>query len=75
MNEFLWKKNQYHLQNEMIDWCEKNIGPGSWYSHINDTEGLKQSDQWGCWWTLGMGGFIFRTEEQLKLFADIWSNK
>ena len=75
MNEFLWKMDQYHIQNDMIDWCEKNIGPGGWYGYINNTEQLKHTDQWGCWWTLGGGRFVFRTEDQLNSFVDAWSNK
>lgn len=75
MHEFIWEKKQYHLQNEMIDWCKKNIGCGGWYAHIGSQDQLKDSDQWGCWWMLGAGRFVFRTEDQLKLFADNWSNK
>lgn len=75
MHEFFWEKNQYHLQDDMIDWCKKNIGCGGWYSHICNIDQLKQSDQWGCWWLLGSGRFVFRTEDQLKSFIEVWSDK
>lgn len=75
MNEFIWEKNQYHLQYEMTDWCKKNIGHGGWYTYIGSQNQLKDSDQWGCWWLFGSGRFVFRTEDQLKSFVDTWSNK
>ena len=30
MTEFVFDKHSHHLQNEMVRWCEENIGPGGW---------------------------------------------
>jgi hypothetical protein len=30
MIEFVFDKHSHHLQNEMVRWCEENIGPGGW---------------------------------------------
>ncbi len=66
--EYKWKKEQYSLQAEMIQWCLDEVGPGRWTLSGLHGEG----ELWGCWWCLGMGGFTFGSEKDFKRFSDKW---
>lgn len=72
MNRYTWNKNKYHLQNAMVSWCKAFVGEGSWYGYVDDKYPLKDEHQWGCWWSLGQGEFVFRTKEQLNKFTKAW---
>lgn len=62
-------KERYHQQGEMIEWCKKNIGPGSWSYHRDVGDG----DMWGILSMFGRTSFMFRYDEDAVAFRLVWA--
>ncbi len=64
--------SSYHLQREMILWCEERFGRGTWVSHTPETwTGLPN---WTVHTIFGNTTFSFRDNRDATIFALKWSN-
>ena len=70
MIQVIFGKDRYHQQSEMQEWCEKNVGPGSW-SYNRDIE--NPEDTWCINSMFGTTFFTFRHEQDATAFKLVWS--
>jgi hypothetical protein len=61
-------KDHYHLQREMVDWCEKNLGTGGYYSFTRNPKTAK----WAIESMFGSTHFFFRDSKDAVLFGLTW---
>jgi hypothetical protein len=64
MIEFVFDKHSHHLQNEMVRWCEENIGPGGW---LNEPYYI-----WHVRAVFGNTFFSFEHEKDATAFSSKW---
>ena len=64
MIEFVFDKHSEHLQNEMVRWCEENIGPGGW---LNEPYYI-----WHVTAVFGNTFFMFEHEKDAAAFSLKW---
>ena len=64
MIEFVFDKHSHHLQNEMVRWCEENIGPGGW---LNEPYYI-----WHVRAVFGNTFFMFEHEKDAIAFSTRW---
>lgn len=64
MIEFVFDKHSEHLQNEMVRWCEENIGPGGW---LNEPYYI-----WHVSAIFGNTFFKFKDKKDAVLFSSRW---
>ena len=64
MIEFVFDKHSHHLQNEMVRWCEENIGPGGW---LNEPYYI-----WHVRAVFGNTFFMFEHEKDATAFSSKW---
>ena len=64
MIEFVFDKHSHHLQNEMVQWCEENIGPGGW---LNEPYYI-----WHVRAIFGNTFFMFEHEKDAAAFSLKW---
>ena len=58
-------RDHYHLQNDMIDWCQKKFGYGHWNRNIGE-------NKWSVESMFGHTHFYFREEQDAVLFTLTW---
>lgn len=68
VTEVSFGKDQYHLQNTMITWCEENLGPGGWASYT--AIGVRN---WAVESAFGNTFFYFRDPKDAMMFKLRWS--
>jgi hypothetical protein len=64
MIEFVFDKHSHHLQNEMVRWCEENIGPGGW---LNEPYYI-----WHVTAVFGNTFFKFKHQQDAAAFSSKW---
>ena len=64
MIEFVFDKHSHHLQNEMVRWCEENIGPGGW---LNEPYYI-----WHVRAVFGNTFFMFEHQKDATAFSLRW---
>ena len=64
MIEFVFDKHRHYLQNEMVRWCEENIGPGGW---LNEPYYI-----WHVSAVFGNTFFKFKHEKDAEAFSLKW---
>ena len=64
MIEFVFDKHSHHLQNEMVQWCEENIGLGGW---LNEPYYI-----WHVRAIFGNTFFMFEHEKDATAFSLKW---
>jgi hypothetical protein len=71
-NYITFGKDQYHLQNEMQDWCIERFGQGSWINNRTpkNWEGLPA---WTIHGMFGITTFSFKDPKHLTMFALKWA--
>lgn len=67
MITFEFSKDQYHLQEEIRDWCRSNFGPGLWFNPKDNT------NSWGFETAFGYTVYFFKQEHEASMFALRWS--
>jgi hypothetical protein len=65
--EIQFGKDQYHLQRDMVRWCEQNLGPGG-YTGVDP---YNHSWSWNS--MFGSTFFHFKNERDATLFSLKWS--
>ena len=65
---FSFGKDRYHQQLDMIEWCEKNIGTGGYYSFTRNPETAK----WAIESMFGNTHFFFSDPKAALLFSLTW---
>ncbi len=58
-------REHYHLQNDMINWCEKHLGPGLWNQAIGN-------NKWSVESMFGYTHFHFNDSKDAVLFTLKW---
>jgi hypothetical protein len=66
MTEFEFDKSQWHLQEEIRDWCRSNFGPGMWCNPKDNT------NTWGFDSDFGDTTYYFKQEHEASMFALRW---
>jgi len=62
-------REHYHRQSEIMDWCEKNLGPGGWSRSLVISGG---DDVWRVDSMFGHTHFWFKEERHYLLFCLRW---
>ena len=71
-------KSQYHLQSQLMAWCEANVGPGRWAFEQapKDWDNYKTHGGEFALWTIssayGNTFFAFKNEKDATLFSLKW---
>jgi len=65
MREIVIGKRRYHLQEQMINWCKNNIGPGSWFKN-------EPGNVWSVSSMFGSTFFVFNRDEDATAFVLRW---
>ena len=63
-------KDRYHQYREMIEWCEKHIGPGGWNTRY--IEHLPVDYKWDVDQVFGNTTFRFGDPKDLSKFLVKW---
>ncbi len=65
--ELQFDKDRYHLQRDMVQWCEQNLGPGG-YTGVDP-----YTSTWSWNSMFGSTFFYFKNERDATLFSLKWS--
>lgn len=71
--EIRFSKDRYHEQNDMIEWCHNNIGPGCWTYGTPLTWKGMGDNLWVVNSIFGSTTFAFKNAKDLVLFTLRWS--
>ena len=66
--QVIFEKEKYHQQQEMVEWCKKNIGPGGWREPNLERWG----DLWGIESFFGKSTFYFIKASDATFFKLVW---
>ena len=58
-------RDHYHLQNDMVSWCQENFGYGHWNQNIGE-------NKWSVESMFGHTHFYFRDGKDAVLFQLKW---
>jgi hypothetical protein len=72
MTYITFEKDRYHEQNDMIEWCRLQFGPGLWSSRPYPDDWTSTAN-WTIHSMFGRTTFAFRTREAYNWFVLRWS--